>query len=389
MKRVLILGSGVYQVPLIKKAKNMGLYTIVTSIRGKYPGFLYADKCYYENTTDKEVILQIAQKENVDAILTSGTDVAVSTIGYVCRRLGLNGVSEKSATLVTNKALMKEAFRNYQVCTPEYAIAHSAEDAKMAALKLGYPVMFKCVNSSGSRGVIKVKDSCEIDRAYEYASSVTEKKYIVIEKFVDGCEIGLDGFIINEDKMFFVPHDKIVYSNGMTNVPIGHVFPYTCDDTLHQKLLEQAEKAIRALNLKNCFFNMDILISADKVYIIEVGARTGATCIPELISLHYNIDYYQMMLDAALGHSVSIPTKPFQASAGCILYSEKDGVVRKIDYSSAEGGIIAFDIQVGEYVSKFQTGNHRIGHMLATGDTAELALEKLETMKKHIVLQIF
>ena len=49
MKKILILGAGIYQVPLIKKAKEMGLYTIVASIPGNYPGFSYADKVVYEN----------------------------------------------------------------------------------------------------------------------------------------------------------------------------------------------------------------------------------------------------------------------------------------------------------------------------------------------------
>ena len=50
MKKVLILGAGIYQVPLIKKVKEMGYYVIVSSIPGDYPGFQYADKVYYENT---------------------------------------------------------------------------------------------------------------------------------------------------------------------------------------------------------------------------------------------------------------------------------------------------------------------------------------------------
>ena len=44
MKKILILGAGIYQVPLIKTAKRMGLYTIVASIPGNYPGFELADK---------------------------------------------------------------------------------------------------------------------------------------------------------------------------------------------------------------------------------------------------------------------------------------------------------------------------------------------------------
>ena len=63
MKKVMILGAGVYQVPLIKKAKEMGVFTIVASIPGKYPGFGYADKIEYVDTTDYMKILQIAKRK--------------------------------------------------------------------------------------------------------------------------------------------------------------------------------------------------------------------------------------------------------------------------------------------------------------------------------------
>ena len=58
MKKIMILGAGIYQVPLIKTAKKLGLYTIVVSIPGNYPGFELADKVYYENTVDDEKILE-------------------------------------------------------------------------------------------------------------------------------------------------------------------------------------------------------------------------------------------------------------------------------------------------------------------------------------------
>lgn len=49
MKKIIILGAGVYQVPLIKKAREMGLFVIVVSIAGNYPGFVLADKVYLVN----------------------------------------------------------------------------------------------------------------------------------------------------------------------------------------------------------------------------------------------------------------------------------------------------------------------------------------------------
>ena len=73
----MILGAGVYQLPLIKQAKEMGLTTIVASIPGDYPGFDCADKSYYIDTTDKESLLKVAKKEEIDGIVTTGSDVAV------------------------------------------------------------------------------------------------------------------------------------------------------------------------------------------------------------------------------------------------------------------------------------------------------------------------
>lgn len=43
-RKIMILGASVYQVPLILTARKMGLYTIVASIPGGYPGFALADK---------------------------------------------------------------------------------------------------------------------------------------------------------------------------------------------------------------------------------------------------------------------------------------------------------------------------------------------------------
>lgn len=64
-KKLLILGAGIYQVPLIETAKRMGLETIVASIPGNYPGFALADKVVYENTVDKEAMLALAKAEQV------------------------------------------------------------------------------------------------------------------------------------------------------------------------------------------------------------------------------------------------------------------------------------------------------------------------------------
>ena len=142
MKKILILGASVYQVPLIKTAKRMGLYTIVASIPGDYPGFALADKVYHINTVDKEAILEMAVKEEIDGICTTGTDVAVATIGYVCEHRNLPGVSEEAAIRATDKAKMKEAFGKGNVSAARFQKVTSLEEVYQAADEIGQDFLF-------------------------------------------------------------------------------------------------------------------------------------------------------------------------------------------------------------------------------------------------------
>lgn len=391
MKKVLILGAGIYQVPLIQTVKKMGYQTLVASIQGNYPGFKFADKIYYINTLDKFQILEMAQKEKIDAILTTGTDVAVSTIGYVCDHLDLPGVSETTAQIVTNKALMKEVLCAQGVSTAEYRRVSSIEEARNACYNISYPVMFKCVDKSGSRGIIKVESDQEIDRAYEYAMSYTNLGYIIVERFIDGYEIGVDGFI-GDDEMFIAPHDKIVFYNGDTNVPIGHSFPLKCSQSVMNDINSEVKKALKALKLKHTFFNMDIMIDKEgKSYIIEVGARCGATCIPELISLHYDTDYYKNMVLNALGIKFEIPEHCKRACAGELLLSHKSGRIKQIKHSlDLCDGIseVKFDYAVGDSVNNFRVGPDRIGHIIVYGDSREDALHNLQYAKNNILIDV-
>lgn len=385
MKKVLILGAGIYQVPLIKKSKQLGYYTIVSSIPGNYPGFLYADKVYYVNTVDREAILKLAREEKIDAILTTGTDVAVSTIGYVCDKQGLCGISEETAHGVTNKACMKKLLKKGGVRTADFHVVKSLDEAYDVYDRMETPVIFKSVDLSGSRGIMKVDSREQIPTAFKYAMSKTHCDYILIEEFLDGYEIGVDGYIGNGN-CFIVPHDKLVYFNGATNVPIGHIFPYFCSDELRADICEQIEKALYALHLERVFFNADVMICGEKSYLIEIGARCGATCIPELISTHYGIDYYELMIRNAMGERLYFPSKPVCVSMGRLLLSEKSGCITDVRINTPLDKVdqLVLDFGVGDHVDKFVVGADRIGHLAVHASDFETAKQLLEDASASI-----
>ena len=88
MKKIMVLGAGEMQVPVIKKIKQLGYQSIALDYDENAIGFKYADVNYVVSSTDAEKVLEVARKENVDALLTT-SDYPVNVVAQVSEILGL------------------------------------------------------------------------------------------------------------------------------------------------------------------------------------------------------------------------------------------------------------------------------------------------------------
>lgn len=378
MRKLLVLGAGVYQAPLIKKAKELGLYTIAASYAGNYPGLSLADEVWEVDTTDARRLAALSKEAHISGVCTSGTDVAIISLGTICEELGLPGVSLACARTVTDKALMKRAFLDSQVATPEAFPAASPEEALDIFRKLSPPVVIKAVDSSGSRGITRVDSEKELPAAWQAAKNVTKKDYVLVERFIEAEEIGVDGFISNGKISFLLPHGKFTHTADGITLPEGHCFPYCCTPELEREILLQTEHAIAAAGMDNCAVNADVLVRDGHAYILEIGARAGATCIPELISTYCGFDYYKQMICQALGEAPDFTVKSQRPCMAKLLFSGCDGVLTDIDKSQLHELrrrciALSLDYPVGTHVEKVENGTSRIGHViLETADKQEL-----------------
>lgn len=390
MKKLMIMGAGIYQVPLIKKAKEMGIYTIVVSIPGNYPGFELADKVYYENTVDYEKILELARQEQIDGIVTAGTDVAVITIGKVCDELGLSGLSFEAAKIASNKIRMKKKYEEYGVRTARFREVSFEDDMYEKTKELNFPLIFKAVDTSGSRGIIRVNSRDEFEAARAVVKANTRTDFFIIEEFIEGEEFGAQAFVYNGEVKFILPHGDYVF-HGDTGVPIGHFAPYMLADDVIEDAKVQLEKAIEAMGLNNCAINADFILKDGQTYVLELGGRSGATCLAELVSIYYGYDYYEKLILAALGEDVEFPTEHAVPNASMLLRSEKDGVIKSMtDLNDSDEDIyeVQFDYQVGDTVKKFHVGPHRIGHVITKGETLDAAVDKLNLALSRIKIEV-
>lgn len=384
---VLILGAGIYQLPLINRVKARGLRSIVASIPGDYPGIQVADEFHAINTTDIDGIIQLAADKSVKAVVTAGTDVALPAVAEACDALDLCGPTVDMVGKASNKLQMKIALSEGGARTAAFRKATTIDSAREAFEAIDGPVVFKCVDKSGSRGITVVRSEDGIEEAFARALSESDCDYLVVEQFVFGHEIGVDGYVDDQGSAVFVqPHDKVVWNNGSTNVPIGHkinaVFDLWCRDCTD--LFAVVRAAISSVGARSCFFNMDVMIDCEgNCWVIEVGLRSGATCIPEVISLYYGHDYYDAILDSSLGLAPTFGSEPIVgATEGRLLFADKVSRYVPSKLTLRKGLDIAIDSNDESNWPAFITGNQRRGQIVGYGnDPLLLSLQIEEAVK--------
>lgn len=391
MKKLMIMGAGIYQVPLIKTAKKMGIHTIVVSIPGDYPGFALADQICYENTVDYDAVLKVAREEQVDGIVTAGTDVAVITIGKVCDEMGLRGLSFDAARIASNKLEMKEKYEEYGVRTARFRlVCLDGSDLKEKTADLTFPLIFKAVDSSGSRGIRRVDRVEQFEDALAYVAESTHKDYFLVEEFVEGEEFGAQAFVQDGQIEFILPHGDFVFK-GDTGVPVGHFAPYDLPAEVIEDCKEQLTKAVQAMGLDNCAINADFILKDGRTYVLELGGRSGATCLAELVSIYYGFDYYEKLIRVAMGEKVSFASNMAVPNVSKLLMSDKDGVIVSQVNENAESEDLVevqFDHKPGDHVHAFHVGPHRIGHVITKGETLAQAETLLNEALKNIHIEV-
>lgn len=394
MKKLMVLGAGAPQVQLLLAAKKLGYATAVCSIPGSYPGFAAADEISYTDISDPEAVLKAARELHADGIATCCLDTGVRALGYACERLGLPGLSEAAARCSADKWQMKNAFMAAGVNTALCRRVTDSASLSDALEELALPVVVKAVDLQGSKGVYICRTRDEVYAAFEKAMALTRQDFCIVEEFIEGYELGAQAFVYRGEIVFVLPHGDNTYMSA-TAVPIGHYVPLDAPQTVVSAAVEQSEKAIRALGLDNCAVNIDLIERDGTVYVIELTGRAGATCLPELVSIYYGVDYYGMIAAMAVGDD---PTALFDARTGGsvpnasrMLLSEVSGVVKRIENTvEADSGVydLSLLIKPGDRINKFTNAKDRIGQVIVSGKSLPDCFARIDEILARIKIEV-
>ena len=193
-RRLAIIGASYLQLPLVLKAREMGLETLCFAWPEGAVCKEHCDEFVPVSIVEKERIASICAERDIDGVATIASDVAVPTVCHVTQQLGLNGNSERSAFLATNKNAMRAAFHAAGVRVPASRMARSEQDALAAADEIGWPLIVKPADRSGSMGVEKTEEADALRAAVRRALDASFSGEAVVEQFIAKArEVSIEG----------------------------------------------------------------------------------------------------------------------------------------------------------------------------------------------------
>lgn len=392
MKKILLLGGSAQQIIAIETAKRLGYCTVLCDYLTDNPGQFVADHFYLVSTTDKDAVLEVAKKENVDGVIAYASDPAAPTAAYVAERLGLPTNPYSSVDILCNKDKFRAFLSQNGFDCPVSKSYSNAEEAISDKYGFEYPIIMKPVDSSGSKGVTILNTPDKYEEAVEFAFSFSRSKRIIIEKYIvrkHKYTIGGDIFIDNGNVIIWGLMNCFRDHSPNPLVPGGKIYPALLNSTDLEKAKKTLQELVAKLNIRSGCMNVELMIDNEgRVYLLDIGPRAGGNMIPIQLSAIFGVDIVEMSILAAMGEKLNVsPQVVIPYCAHYVLHSDEDGIYQDISFSEEiEKNIFRKELykKTGDKVERFVNAAKALGIIFLKFPSAEEMYDKMEHMNEYI-----
>jgi biotin carboxylase len=401
-KTILIVSGGVEAADAAKRAREMGLYVVVSDRDPQAPGFAHADSVILADVYSPEETAAAAERfarkiRKIDGAICVAAD-APMTVAAVNKRLGLSGISEESARLACDKLAMKERFLAAGVPIPWFAPVSTPQALQRIAIERGRNLVIKPVDSRGSRGVQRVEQVEDLSKAFYFAQQHSPTDRVMVEQYLSGPQVSTESIVV----------DGVCHTPGFSDrnyeyleryapffIENGGDLPSHLPEDIQQKVKDVVAKAAAALGIANGTVKGDIVVHKGEPHVIELAARLsgGFFCTRE-IPLNTGVDFVGLAIRVALGEKPSAgELTPKTLTPVIQRYAfPNPGKVTKVsgaDEARKIPGVteVIVTAKEGDVIPAAGDKRPSAAMVLATGATREAALEAANDALSHIRIE--
>jgi formate-dependent phosphoribosylglycinamide formyltransferase (GAR transformylase) len=329
-------------------------------------------------------------KPSPDAVVAvDDRGVVIAALASTILSIPANPVVAVSST--RDKAHMRGLLASRDVPQPEFGLA-AAHQVPFVATEIGYPCVVKPRRLSASRGVIRINDAQAAALAEDRIRGIIcdavdgeEEEELLVEAFIDGPEVALEGMLVDGNLQLLALLDKPDAMDGPYFEETIFVTPSRHSGAVQDEIMEVVRSATNALGLVSGPVHAEVRIGPNGVVLIEIAARSiGGLCGRSLSFGLFGESLESLILRSALGLPGSGLESAAAATGVLMLPIKSAGKLDSIDGVAdalAVSGVTDFNqtIPNGGKVSPLPEGDRYLGFLFAEGlrpEAVEAALRE-------------
>jgi len=296
-RRVLILGVAPVQMDAILELKTMGYETFACAMAADGPGVNVADHFEKINILDIESIIAYINKNNISAVYSVGSDLAMPIVNKISELLNMpHFVSEKTARICNNKDLMRKTLGNDFNGNVNFQVVKNINES----IELGYPFIMKPVDSQGQRGVILVHSYEDYLNNFNIVKDYSRTKTVILEEYILGPEISVNGYLVNGKIKYLIPSDRKTWPQ-YTGLIHKHVVPTKkLTEKIKDELYTIMKSACKKIGIENGPVYAQVKLEKDKPYIIEITPRLDGCHMWKLLNYYKDVNLLKLTFEHLL-----------------------------------------------------------------------------------------
>ena len=342
-RKVLVIGSGPIRigqgiefdycsVHSVKTLRELNIESIIVNNNPETVStdFDTSDKLYLEPLT-KECILDIVAKEKPEGVIVQFGGQTAINLAKPLQEAGVNilGTSVDDIDIAEDRDKFLKLLEKLDIPIPPGSTGFSIVQALEIANRIGYPVLVRPSYVLGGRAMEIVYNDKELKEYMQLAVDVSDEHPILIDKYITGKEVEVDGISDGENVLIPGIMEHIERAGVHSGDSIAVYPPQTLDEKTKSTIVDYTIKLARALKVKGLFNIQFVLDQNNKVYVIEVNPRASRTVpilskvtgIP-MIALATKIIMGQSLLELGYGTGLAKETEFIAVKAPVFSFSK-------------------------------------------------------------------
>lgn len=381
-KKLMLLGGLRYLLPVIEAAHRHDIHVITVDYLPSNIAHKYSDEYHNVSIIDKEAVLEVAQRLQIDGIMSFAVDPGVVAAAYTAEKMGLPfQCSYEAACILQDKSKFRKFLADNGFNVPNARGYNEGDDALKDINYFNWPVIVKPVDSAGSKGVTRVDDPADLPAAIAHALDCSPSRHFIIEDFLEkqGPSMGDECFVVDGVLKYNAFYDQF-FDNEAENpyAPSGEFWPSAMSKAHEQDFKDQLQRLFDLLHITTGMFNIECRVCTDgKCYLMEVSPRAGGNRLAEILNYAADVDIIEAEVCASVGLPLADIHEPNYHGyyAINVLHSERDGIFKElcIDPDFEQAHLVERDlwVQPGDAVSGFTGANQSLGTIFLRFTTRE------------------